>query len=189
MILILSDDSHFTGVLCEQIELELKKDCQVLANFSDIKSQVTHKIDIVVTTLADTASLPEPRYLLNPAYKPFSVQKIISDIRNILADSSKEVLTIGDLSFSPLQKQLTSAHSNAISLLPDKEAQLLVLLYEAGKQGVDKELLLKKIWGIEAALDTHTLETHISRLRTKLRELESKVGIEATANGYALTGL
>jgi len=71
--------------------------------------------------------------------------------------------------------------------LTDKEAQLLHSLAESKGQVVSKEHLLKTIWGFEEALDTHTLETHIYRLRGKFRDLTGDESmIAATEGGYKL---
>ncbi len=70
--------------------------------------------------------------------------------------------------------------------LTDKEAGLLQRLAEAGNKGVAKDQLLKDVWGIEALLDTHTLETHIYRLRGKFKELAGDEMIEAVDGGYVL---
>ena len=55
--------------------------------------------------------------------------------------------------------------------------------------GASRETLLKEVWGMEADLNTHTLETHIYRLRAKLRELSGNDIIEAFEGGYRLAGV
>ena len=71
--------------------------------------------------------------------------------------------------------------------LTDKESDLLHLLYQNCPNPVDKEQLLKSVWGYDAAVDTKTLETHIYRLRTKLEPLlQDSMELTTTDSGYAL---
>ncbi|NBX66474.1 MAG: winged helix family transcriptional regulator [Proteobacteria bacterium] len=62
---------------------------------------------------------------------------------------------------------LRDPDGQAISLT-DTEARLLAMLFDAGGVELDKEALLQRVWGYRPGLDTHTLETHIYRLRQKI---------------------
>ncbi|MDE3061388.1 MAG: helix-turn-helix domain-containing protein, partial [Pseudomonadota bacterium] len=84
------------------------------------------------------------------------------------------------------QKQLMHQPSGKTADVTDKEARLLQVLAGSGKNGVAKEKLLKEVWGIEATLNTHTLETHVYRLRAKFRELAGNEIIAAINGGYGL---
>ena len=75
---------------------------------------------------------------------------------------------------------------NNLLNLTDKEAQLLGSLARAGKGGIGREALMKDVWGFAGDMDTHTLETHIYRLREKFRELGGGEGIVVTDGGYRL---
>jgi len=70
--------------------------------------------------------------------------------------------------------------------LTDKETKVLQALSKAGEAGITREELLKNIWGMEAQLDTHTLETHIYRLRKKIRDSFDVEIIKAIDGGYRL---
>lgn len=74
--------------------------------------------------------------------------------------------------------------------LTEKECALLAALALAGPEGLDKEALLARIWGHQAILETHTLETHIYRLRQKIEPDPAQPQILlTTAQGYCLVGL
>ena len=73
--------------------------------------------------------------------------------------------------------------------LTDKEAALLLALLNAGLGEItERSVLLKQVWGYGEGLETHTLETHIYRLRQKLEENPAEPKILMTAdNGYYLS--
>lgn len=71
--------------------------------------------------------------------------------------------------------------------LTEKERDLLMVLYLAPAQQASREELLDKVWGYRADLETHTLETHIYRLRQKIERSADQPAILVTVpNGYAL---
>jgi DNA-binding response OmpR family regulator len=96
-------------------------------------------------------------------------------------------LTLGPWLFAPRQRRLTSA--NKTVKLTDKESSLLEVLC-ATKETVPREELLATIWGYDSAIDTHTLETHIYRLRRKIQPAlnDPKEGdiFHADRGGYRL---
>ncbi len=71
-------------------------------------------------------------------------------------------------------------------IMTDKEAAIMLLLAESG-QPWSRDDLLREIWGYDATIDTHTLETHIYRLRRKLSELGGGGDIVTTPAGYQLS--
>lgn len=71
-------------------------------------------------------------------------------------------------------------------IMTDKETAIMLLLAESG-QPWSRDDLLREIWGYDATIDTHTLETHIYRLRRKLAELGGGGDIATTPSGYQLS--
>ncbi len=74
---------------------------------------------------------------------------------------------IGPFAFQTANKLLLNNETNEKTLLTDKETALLKYLYRASGRVVDRDVLLGEVWGYSAAADTHTVETHIYRLRQK----------------------
>ena len=71
--------------------------------------------------------------------------------------------------------------------LTEKETAILRYLYRAGQQTVARDILLKEVWGYNAAVTTHTLETHIYRLRQKIETDPTRAAMLVTeAGGYKL---
>ena len=93
----------------------------------------------------------------------------------------------GRYSLQLRHKQLNHLASGQSVLLTDKEVALLQNLARGKGQVASKEQLLKDVWGFDETIDTHTLETHIYRLRGKFRELsDDDEIIAATDGGYKL---
>lgn len=93
---------------------------------------------------------------------------------------------IGRLNFDRTARVLAQANGDNVRLT-EKEAALLAMLADASAEGVSREDLLHGVWGYRAGMDTHTLETHIYRLRRKIEQdaLAPQI-VVTTAAGYRL---
>ena len=67
--------------------------------------------------------------------------------------------------------------------LTEKETSILKYLYRSGDKVVSRELLLHEVWGYNAGVTTHTLETHIYRLRQKIEKEPSNAELLVTETG------
>ncbi len=121
--------------------------------------------------------------------KPFRFAVLLARIRAHLRqhDGSQDALfQIGPYVFSPGAKHLTDPAGTRLRLT-EKEVAILRHLYRAGSRVVDRDTLLREIWGYNAAVTTHTLETHIYRLRRKLEDDPARAQLLVTeAGGYRL---
>lgn len=102
--------------------------------------------------------------------KPFKFNVLLARIRAHLRSheaSEDAVFKIGPYDFRPGAKTLTDANGKRVRLT-DKETAILKYLYRSGPKAVSRDELLKEVWGYNAAVTTHTLETHIYRLRQKI---------------------
>lgn len=103
--------------------------------------------------------------------KPFRLAELLARIRAQLRtfeNSEDAVFTIGPYTFRPSAKLLQEPTRNRRIRLTEKEAAILKFLYRAGAKPVARQVLLNEVWGYNAAVTTHTLETHIYRLRQKI---------------------
>jgi DNA-binding response OmpR family regulator len=67
--------------------------------------------------------------------------------------------------------------------LTDKECAILKFLYRAGGKSVPRPVLLNEVWNYSSAVSTHTLETHVYRLRQKLEVDPAQPRLLLTENG------
>lgn len=117
--------------------------------------------------------------------KPFKLAVLMARLRAQLRQhelSEEAVFNIGPYSFQPAQKLLVDANQRKIRLT-EKETAILKYLYRAGSRPVSREVLLNEVWGYNAAVTTHTLETHIYRLRQKIEADPSNAEILITDKG------
>ena len=102
--------------------------------------------------------------------KPVALPALLAAVAGLLrrggAAAGEPVLAIGPYRLHPDSRVLTGPEGE--ERLTDKEAAILALLHAAAPRAVRREALLEDIWGYNAGIDTHTLETHVYRLRRKL---------------------
>ena len=121
--------------------------------------------------------------------KPFSFAVLLARVRTHLRSfeqTEDATFEIGPYEFRPSTKMLRTQDGKRIRLT-EKETEILKYLYRAQGKPVPRETLLSEVWGYNAAVTTHTLETHIYRLRQKVEPDPSTARILLTeAGGYRL---
>ncbi len=122
--------------------------------------------------------------------KPFKLTVLLARIRSHLRQheqSEDAVFTIGPYTFRPSAKLLLENDRNQQVRLTEKETSILKYLFRAGGKAVSRDVLLNEVWGYNASVTTHTLETHIYHLRQKIEIDPSSAEILVTApGGYRL---
>ena len=120
--------------------------------------------------------------------KPFRFGVLLARIRAQLRQhehSDSAVFEIGHYVFTPSQKLLVDSEGSKVRLT-EKESSILRFLYRASKS-VSREILLSEVWGYNSGVTTHTLETHIYRLRRKIERDPSRPELLVTGtSGYKL---
>jgi DNA-binding response OmpR family regulator len=117
--------------------------------------------------------------------KPFRFAVLLARIRAQLRQheqSEDAVFTIGRYTFRPSAKSLTDESGQRIRLT-EKETAILKFLYRAGDKVITRDVLLHEVWGYNSGVTTHTLETHIYRLRQKIERDPSKAELLVTESG------
>ena len=121
--------------------------------------------------------------------KPFKFGILLARIRAHLRSheaSEDAVFQIGPYTFRPGSKLLIGERGSKLKLT-EKETAILRFLYRAGRAVVARDTLLAEVWGYNAHVTTHTLETHIYRLRQKIEPNPATAAILVTeAGGYKL---
>ncbi len=117
--------------------------------------------------------------------KPFKFAVLLARIRAQLRQheqSEDAVFTIGPYTFKPASKLLVDEKGSKIRLT-EKETSILKFLYRSGEKVITRDVLLHEVWGYNAGVTTHTLETHIYRLRQKIEKDPSNAELLVTETG------
>lgn len=122
--------------------------------------------------------------------KPFRLGVLLARLRAQLRQfeqSEDAVFQIGPYTFKPAAKLMVDEARNQKVRLTEKETAILKYLYRAGDKPVGRDTLLDEVWGYNAAVTTHTLETHVYRLRQKIERDPSHAELLVTEpGGYRL---
>ncbi|MEO3435432.1 response regulator transcription factor [Inquilinus sp. CAU 1745] len=122
--------------------------------------------------------------------KPFRLGVLLARLRAQLRQfeqSEDAVFAIGPYTFRPAAKILIDEPRNRKVRLTEKETAILKYLYRAGEKVIGRDVLLGEVWGYNAGVTTHTLETHVYRLRQKIERDPSNAEILVTEpGGYRL---
>ena len=117
--------------------------------------------------------------------KPFRASELLARLRAQLRafDHSEQVVfPVGPYTFRPAKKLLHDAAKNKRIRLTDKETAVLKYLYRS-ETAVNRQILMHEVWGYNAAVTTHTLETHIYRLRQKIEADPANPSLLVTEGG------
>jgi len=121
--------------------------------------------------------------------KPFRFAVLLARIRAQLRQheqSEDAVFSIGHYTFRPSAKMLVDERGQKIRLT-EKETSILKFLYRAGEKVITRDVLLHEVWGYNSGVTTHTLETHIYRLRQRIERDPSNAELLVTdVGGYKL---
>ena len=122
--------------------------------------------------------------------KPFRLGVLLARLRaHIRQHESSEdaVFTIGPYTFQPGNKMLLQGDDGGKIRLTEKETAILKFLLRASGEVVSRDTLLNEVWGYNAGVTTHTLETHVYRLRQKIEANPSNAELLVTEpGGYRL---
>ena len=117
--------------------------------------------------------------------KPFRFAVLLARMRAQLRtheQSEDAVFTVGDYTFRPAQKLLLREDSSKVRLT-EKETAIMKYLYRAEQKVIGRDELLEQVWGYNSGVTTHTLETHIYRLRQKIENDPSNARLLVTEGG------
>ncbi len=121
--------------------------------------------------------------------KPFRANELIARLQaqlRVFDNSEDAVFTIGPYTFRPAAKALIGPEKKRLRLT-SKEVDIIKFLYRHANRVVSRQTLLDEVWGYNAGVTTHTLETHVYRLRQKIEVDPTNCRLLVTApGGYRL---
>jgi DNA-binding response OmpR family regulator len=158
-------------------------------DFCRLLRQQGHKMPIIMLTGSDGdidvvqgLDAGASDYVTKPCNMAILTARLRGQMRTF-ENSQDAVFAIGSYTFHPGSKLLREPAKKRRIPLTQKEVGLLKFLYRAGGEMVDRQTLLNEVWGYNAGVTTHTLETHIYRLRQKIEIDPAAVRLVVTQNG------
>ena len=122
---------------------------------------------------------------LKPIYFPQFLKNIKKEMNDFAINKNREI-EIGPYSFNYLMKRLVTKTGNEIRLT-EMETKILNFLYKSNGKLIKRDTLLTEVWGYKSEVMTHTLETHIYRLRKKISfDCLSQTLLVSESGGYRL---
>ncbi len=118
--------------------------------------------------------------------KPFRLPELLARMRaqlRVYDNTEDATFLIGPYVFRPSVRLLQEPTRNRKLRLTDKECAILKFLYRAGGKPVSRHVLLNEVWGYNSAVTTHTLETHVYRLRQKIEADPAQPRLVITEHG------
>ena len=204
-ILLLTENKLLEQDLCEQINFAFAEDYKVYTEDDD-------KTIFDVAVLDGQSFLPSfrekhnkvPALILVPSdsevqtennlntfyFKPVVLSVLLNKIQtanNVFENSVEGYLTFGDYELHPADKEILNIKTGNLTKLTEREVNIIQYLYKARDNVVSKTDLLQNVWEYSAEVTTHTIETHIYRLRKKVEQTEQDTPlIGAEDGGYKL---
>ena len=147
-------------------------------NFIKIFQNINKNINIILYHNNNAKNLNVLENNITLLKKPFKLKQLfncLEDIKNNAYKNQIKIHLMQDLVFFPLQKIIENKKTNSKQHLTEKESNLLKFIYQNKNTEISKKNILTTIWGINQNIDTHTLETHLYRLKQKLYKIEPKL--------------
>jgi DNA-binding response OmpR family regulator len=177
MIAVLADDDALARALGEQLSTEAGWSVRSLRPDAPpppgalLLAQTEAGLTL---TYAGATSRPLPL--------PVRLSNLLARIEAEFAPAQR---TVGDFLFEPADRALTHEVTGASVRLTELENAILLKLVEADGEVVERERLLADVWGYAADANTHTVETHVWRLRQKLGDEAAEL-LVTDGGGYRL---
>lgn len=200
-IIFFSKNKNFADDLQEQISLyapeynfyeeynsEVIYDLVVIDERPDVLQYIRDygfKVPVIYFQETDEKTIP-----LSPTdiiiKKPFSLDNFLDMLKssiNIFDNSSEGCIKFNDYELWPTKKEIINKRNSETTKLTEKEVAILKYLYKAQGRIISKNELLQEVWGYSPDSSTHTIETHIYRLRNKVEHEDADSQIIVTEEG------
>jgi DNA-binding response OmpR family regulator len=150
--------------------------------------------DCIITQSAkDLSALTKPVYLNISSKGTIRLGEVLDSLGYLLSGRENHIeednqhIDLGHFTLRPSENLLIHKNSNDKIPLTDKERMLLRYLVQSGLEGMPRADLLKSVWGYAEETETHTLETHIYRLRQKLENYGAENLIKVQDGRYRIS--
>ena len=199
-LLFVSDNASFAEDLCGQIKYYAPEfnilaedrggilDIVVLDDKPELLKEfrAKHPKTPVFLLLSEADEIFESSNLNITVAKPLQLDAFLNQLRagsNLLDNSADGYLHFNRYELRPVAREILNLRNNEIVKLTEKEVAIIKYLYKARDKIVAKNELLQEVWGYSPDVSTHTIETHIYRLRQKVEHENPEAQLIMTEDG------
>ncbi|MBR6409399.1 MAG: response regulator transcription factor [Alphaproteobacteria bacterium] len=196
-VLIVSENEAFKQDLCAQILAHaqgyacnetLKPDIVVLDEQYQLLDSLQEKYERVpvFVLLKKGDKKREETPFIKYVSKPFSLSVFLNLIQSaihFILSSDAGVLTFNGYELSAFEKEIKNLKTGEKIKLTEREVSMLLYLYKTKDKPISKTEFLEEVWGYSPDVSTHTIETHIYRLRQKVEKDKNWPELISTENG------
>lgn len=194
-ILLISQNNAFAADLIDQIQCYTKdyifldkadaEKADIIIIDEDISAlnKIKHKGPLFFLN-ADSEN--SPLQATNIVTKPIRLSFLLDELKsciNFFENSKEGYLSFNKYIVRPISKDIINKRNNEEIKLTEKEVSILKYLYKNKDRLVSKNELLQEVWGYSPDVSTHTIETHIYRLRQKVEHDDPEAQLILTADG------
>ncbi len=127
------------------------------------------EIEKILITRKRFEVLPKGNIYLKRPFRIVELVEVLQSIFERMKSKRENNKVLGYISFIISDRKLIYKDKQAV-LLTEKESDIFVSLLNSGDRGITKEEVMSKVWMLNPNIETHTFETHLYRLRKKIKE-------------------
>lgn len=191
-ILILSENEVFKTDLSDQIkhhisDFDITEDIEtadiiVVDEKVEILKTIEKNVPVVFLSKSDNENIKAHTII----QKPFLLSNFLDTLKasiNIYENSDDGVLEFNKYVLYPSRKEILNKRNKSLTKLTEREVSVIKYLYKNSGKTVSKNDLMQEVWEYSADVATHTVETHIYRLRQKVEQDDIDNQIILTSEG------
>lgn len=199
-LLFISDNASFAEDLCGQIKYHAPEfnilpeddggvlDIIILDDKASLLKEIRakHPKTPVFILQSEAETTLESSNLNIVVSKPLQLDSFLNQLcagNNLLDKSADGYLHFNNYELRPIAKEILNQRNNEVIKLTEKEVSIIKYLYRAKDKIVGKNELLQEVWGYSPDVSTHTIETHIYRLRQKVEHDNPEAQLIMTEDG------
>ncbi len=127
------------------------------------------EIEKILITQKRFELLPKGNIYLKRPFRIVELVEVLQPIFERMISKRENKKVLGSMSFVISDRKLIYKDKQAI-VLTEKESDIFVFLLNSEDRGITKEEVMSKVWMLNPNIETHTFETHLYRLRKKIKE-------------------
>ena len=168
-------------LIAEKLDILLINCLQINDNLKTLEEIETKKTKNIIIIFNNSDDRYNNKNFIKYKFviKPFTFKNLFSIISSFYSDidevDEQKIFLMRHLSFKKNKKIIINEKTNEFVHLTEKEANLMKYLFDNKNQVLSKKQLLNNVWDFNEKINTHTLETHIYRLKKKIEKIENEI--------------